>query len=404
MSPRATASLAIAALARNKMRSLLTTLGVVIGVAAVIVMQALGAGASAYVGQAISGMGTNVLIILPGTPAHFGAETMGAKPFSPADLEALRRESRAVGEITPIGAGTYRVIAPGASRPTNVRGVSPAFFRISNWPTALGRGLDEQDERIGAQVCLVGKTVADALYGTPEASIGKTMRVHDVSCRVVGTIAPKGASAFGLDQDDIVFMPYSTFSRRILGSDRIQMMIASAVSGDRVDEAREQMVRLLRHRRHVLPGEDDDFAVRDPREVVAVLQTVTGTLTILLLGVAAISLLVGGIGIMNIMLVSVTERTREVGIRLAVGARASDILHQFLVEAVVLSVAGGLIGLALGVAGGFAVARGINLPFVIPTLAPPIAVAVSVLVGVAFGVFPARKASRLNPLAALRYE
>ena len=228
--------------------------------------------------------------------------------------------------------------------------------------------------------------------------------MHGVSCRVVGELEAKGASAFGMDQDDVVFMPFSTFSRRITGSDRIAVIVASAVAPDRIDDAKEQLTTVMRARRHVLPGEDDDFAVRDPREVQAVLDQVTGVLTTFLLGVAGISLLVGGIGIMNIMLVSVTERTREIGVRLAVGARGSDILSQFLVEAVVLSALGGLVGIGVGLGSAWGLATALHLPFVVPLGAIPIAFGVSVLVGVIFGVFPARKASRLNPLTALRFE
>jgi putative ABC transport system permease protein len=215
---------------------------------------------------------------------------------------------------------------------------------------------------------------------------------------------PNGASAFGQDQDDVIFMPFSTFSRRIVGTDRVGSIMVSAVSADQIDSAKEQIAAVLRSRRHILPGEEDDFAVRDPREVQAVLQTVTGILTLLLAGVAAVSLVVGGIGIMNIMLVSVTERTREIGVRLAIGARSGDILTQFLVEATILSVLGGLIGIGAGLAGAYGVARVIGIPYVVPGLAIPIAFGVSALIGVIFGVVPARKAARLSPLAALRYE
>jgi putative ABC transport system permease protein len=214
----------------------------------------------------------------------------------------------------------------------------------------------------------------------------------------------KGASAFGMDQDDVIFMPYNTFARRMMGNDRVQMFMASARSPDVIDDAKDQVIQTLRRRRHIRPGEEDNFAVRDPREVQALLQSVTGMLTTLLAAVAAISLVVGGIGIMNIMLVSVTERTREIGVRLAIGARASNVLTQFLVEAVALSAVGGLAGIGLGLLAAMAVARAIHVPFVVPGASMPIAFAVSVLVGVVFGVFPARKAARLSPLAALRYE
>ena len=227
--------------------------------------------------------------------------------------------------------------------------------------------------------------------------------MRNISCRVVGVLEAKGSAA-GMDQDDLVILPFSTFSRRIMGSERVGVMMASAVSQDRIDAAKDQLQQIMRRRRHILAGQDDDFAVRDPREMQAVLQGVTGMLTSLLAGVAAISLVVGGIGIMNIMLVSVTERTREIGIRLALGARSRDVLMQFLVEAVALSAAGGIVGILLGSVLALGAARVLHFPFVVPGAAGPIAFLVSVLVGVIFGVSPARKAARLNPLTALRFE
>jgi putative ABC transport system permease protein len=296
-----------------------------------------------------------------------------------------------------------RIVVGGLNRNTVVNGASPEYLSIRLWGVSSGRSLSTDDERLGAQVCLIGQTVSSALF--PGVSpLGQEMRVHGVPCRVVGVMEAKGSSAFGMDQDDVIFMPFTTFSRRIEGSDRIGLIVASARAADRIDDAKQQLQGLLRTRRRILPGEDDDFAVRDPREVQAVLDQVTGMLTTFLLGVAAISLLVGGIGIMNIMLVSVTERTREIGVRLAVGARGSDILSQFLVEAVVLSAVGGLCGIGLGLGAAWGLAQALHVPFVLPMRTVPVAFGVSVLVGVVFGVFPARKAARLNPLAALRFE
>jgi putative ABC transport system permease protein len=290
-----------------------------------------------------------------------------------------------------------------SNRNVPVSGVGAEYLEIRSLAVDTGRALTREDERQAAQVCLIGHTVEVALFSGINP-LGRELRVHDISCRVVGVLEAKGASAFGMDQDDLVLMPFSTFSRRISGSDRIGFLVASAVRRDRIDDAREEMEKVLRRRRHVLAGEDDDFAVRDPREIQAVLEQVTGVLTTFLLGVAGISLLVGGIGIMNIMLVSVTERTREIGIRLAVGARALDILSQFLVEAAVLSAVGGVVGVALGLTGSFLLSRVMHVPFIVPFAAMPVAFGVSVLVGVLFGVVPARKAARLNPLAALRFE
>ena len=403
MTLRSTATLALSALLRNRMRSLLTTLGVVIGVAAVLMMQGLGEGATAYVGDAISGLGTNMLIAVPGGSRQMGPMTIGVPLFTSGDLDAIRRHARDVGRVAAVNSRPMRVVYGSNNRSTNVGGVAPEYFEIRDWGTESGRLTNAADERQAAQVCVIGVTIARALFAGSDP-IGKELRVHELTCRVVGVLESKGASGFGTDQDDVLFMPYSTFSRRIIGNQRVAIIMASAISKDRVDEAKDQLTSILRQRRHIQPNEDEDFAVRDPREMQAVLQKVTGMLTSLLAGVAAISLLVGGIGIMNIMLVSVTERTREVGIRLAVGARASDILNQFLVEAVVLSASGGLLGIALGLLGTWGLARGLHVPFVVPGVAAPLAFAVSVLVGITFGVFPARKAARLNPLAALRFE
>ena len=403
MRTRATAELAFSALLRNRMRSVLTMLGVVIGVAAVLMMQSLGSGATAYIQNAISGMGSNVLLIVPGSPkAGMMGGGLGVALFTPADVEALRRGVHDISSLATSGSRTLRLVAGGNNRNSNVGGVSQEYFEMRSWVIARGRLITVEDERQAAAVCLLGKTVKDSLF-PGENSVGREVRVHEVPCKVVGELEPKGSSTFGIDQDDIVFMPRSTFARRISGSDRVPVIIAQT-SPELMDAAKEQITSILRQRRHILAGEEDDFAVRDPRELQAVLDQVTGVLAAFLLGVAAISLLVGGIGIMNIMLVSVTERTREIGVRLAVGARGRDILRQFVVEAVSLSALGGVIGLLIGLGGAYGLARALGVPYVIPASGVPVALGVSLLVGVVFGVAPARKASRLSPLAALRFE
>jgi putative ABC transport system permease protein len=398
-----TATLALAALLRNKMRSALTALGIVIGVAAVVMMQAMGQGATAYVGEAISGLGSNMLMVAPGASGRtFGGTALGVPLFTTGDLEALHRQAHDVAQLAAANARVLRAIAGANNRTTNVAGVTPGYFDVRQWGVSLGRLFTVEDERQAAPVCLLGQTVSDALFPDQEP-VGKEIRVHGVPCRVIGVMEAKGA-AFGADRDDILLMPYATFSRRIVGGNRVAVIFAAAASSDRLDDAKDEITAILRHRRHIPPGEVADFNVLDPREIQSLLFTVTGVLTLLLAGVAAISLVVGGIGIMNIMLVSVTERTREIGIRLAVGARADDILMQFLVEATTLSALGGLIGIGVGLAGAYGVSRLIHVPYVMPGIAMPIAFGVSALVGVAFGVVPARKAARLNPLAALRYE
>jgi putative ABC transport system permease protein len=399
-----TSSLALTALLRNKMRSLLTTLGIVIGVAAVVTMQSIGEGATAYIGESISGLGSNMLMAMPGaSKAGMGRMTLGVPLFTTSDLDALRRDARSLRLVGAANSRPLRLVA-GANNhmPLNVAGVTPEYFEIRAWGVSEGRLPSAEEERQGSAVCVVGRTVREALFETRDP-LGRELRIQNHVCRIIGVMSVKGAT-FGQDQDDVVFLPYSTFSRRIIGTERVAVIFAQAVSTDRIDSAKEEMTAILRHRRHIAPGQDDDFAVTDPREIQALLQKVTGLLTTLLAAIAAISLVVGGIGIMNIMLVSVTERTREIGIRLAVGARAADILAQFLVEAVVLSGVGGVLGIGVGLAAAFGVAQGIAIPFVVPALATPVAFCVSVVVGITFGVIPARKASRLNPLAALRYE
>jgi putative ABC transport system permease protein len=399
----ATLGMAGATLLNNKMRSLLTALGIAIGVAAVVVMQAMGEGATAYIGETISGLGSNMLVAEPGSPRNFNPHNMGIPLFTMADVEAVRRQAHDLGFVVPINTRSLRVIAMAKNRNVNAGGVTAEYFRVRQWNIATGRQMSADDNRRNAQVCVIGRTVADTLFGSQDP-VSRDMRVRDVTCRVIGVLESKGTSTFGIDLDDVVFMPFSTFSRRILGTDRVAMIMVSPISADRLDDLKREVTALLHSRRHILPGEDDDFAVRDPREIQALLQNVTEILTLVLAGVAAISLLVGGIGIMNIMLVSVTERTREIGIRLAVGARAGDILTQFVVEAIALSALGGMAGLAIGVGGAYAMATLLDVPFVLPEVAMPLAFSVSVLVGVIFGVFPARKAARLNPLEALRYE
>ncbi|MES1188480.1 MAG: ABC transporter permease [Myxococcales bacterium] len=399
----ATLALAFSALLRNKMRSLLTMLGIVIGVAAVVMMQSMGRGATAYIGDAISGLGSNMLIVVPGTAKGMQQSSLGIPLFSGGDLDAVRRQAHDVALVSAAGSRMARAVVGPYNRTTTTSGVTPEYFEIRSWGARSGRLLNQLDERRAATVCVIGQTVADALYPGQDP-VGQELRVHQVACRVVGILEAKGANAFGMDQDDAIMMPYSTFSRRIMGNDRVQVFMASAKAPELIEDAKAQIIKVLHRRRHIPEGEDDNFAVRDPRELQALLQSVTGMLTTLLAGVAAVSLVVGGIGIMNIMLVSVTERTREIGVRLAIGARGSDVLTQFLIEATTLSALGGVFGIGLGLLGALGVARAIHVPFVVPGVAMPIAFGVSVLVGVVFGVVPARKAARMNPLAALRFE
>ena len=401
----ATMALALKALARNKMRSLLTTLGVVIGVGSVIMMQAMGQGATALVSNEISSLGSNMLIVMPGgkTQGPFGGGLRSSLPFTRGDVEAIGRECSAVRAAAAVSSTVIRAVVGERNRSTSLMGVTPEFFGVRAWHSASGRDLDNEDLRQASKVCVLGQTVATDLYGGQDP-VGAELRLHDLSCKVVGLMSAKGVSTFGQDQDDFVLLPHTTFGRRIAGDEHVGTVMVSAVSEARIDEATAQIESLMRQRRRIRSGEEDDFNVRDMREIQRVLGTVTGVLTTLLASVAAISLVVGGIGIMNIMLVSVTERTREIGIRLAIGAQARDILQQFLVEAVVLAAAGGAIGVVLGLVGAFAVALAFALPFRVPISGSVVAFAVSVTIGVVFGVFPARKAARLKPIEALRFE
>ncbi len=402
MTVTSTVRLAQAALLRNKMRSLLTTLGMVIGVGAVVIMQSMGEGATAYIDDQITGLGANMFIVVPGTTRIMGGQSTGVPLFTVGDMETLRRRAHSILDIAPLCNRPLRTMFGTNYHNTTINGTTPDFFRIRKFVVTEGRDLSDDDERTGALVCILGTTVLDALFGSQDP-IGKEIRIHNLPVRVIGVLESRG-SMLGMDADDIVYIPYNTFSRRISGNDRIGAIMFSAVSQDRSDDAKTEAQQIFRQRRHILPGEDDDFTVRDPREMASLLDSVTGALTILLSGIAAISLLVGGIGIMNIMLVSVTERTREIGLRLAVGATSADILTQFLVEATILATLGGMIGLVLGLVGSAVVAHAISIPFIIPAASIPIAFGVSVFIGIVFGVAPARKASQLIPLDALRFE
>jgi len=405
MKLRDTVALALSALLRNKMRSLLTTLGVVIGVAAVIIMQSLGLGATERVTGEISSMGSNMLMVMPGSARNqpFGGSLLSAPLFSDRDLAAIEAECDAVRFAAASSTRSVNVILGENNHSTSLYGVTPEWFEIRAWGVARGRLLDRDDQGAGAKRCLIGETLVRELFADQEP-LGAEIRLHEMTCEVVGVMEAKGTSTFGMDQDDVVMMPYSTFVRRISGDDRIGMVMVSAVSEARTDEAKEQIEALMRQRRRILPGEEDDFNVRDMRELQSLMGTVTGVLTTLLASVAAISLVVGGIGIMNIMLVSVTERTREIGIRMAVGACGRDILQQFLIEAVILAALGGLLGILVGLSASYGLSAALDLPFAVPITGTVLAFVFSLAVGVVFGVFPARKAARLRPIEALRFE
>jgi putative ABC transport system permease protein len=388
---------------RNTMRSFLTMLGVVIGVGAVIAMVSIGQGATASVTERISALGDNLLILSPGADRHHGAPSSGTTPFEMSDVAAIRKQISGLKAIAPTSAKAIVAVYGNTNWRTQIYGSTPAFFEVRNYTIAQGRLLNAADESGAASVCVIGETTRKELFGR-ESAIGAAIRLGRTPCTVIGVLTAKGSSAMGSDQDDLIVMPLTAVQRRIVGNRDIPTVFVSVTSKNDTSRVKAQIESLLRERRHVAPGAEDDFNVRDMQEIVDTVSQTTGALTALLGAIAAVSLLVGGIGIMNIMLVSVTERTREIGIRLAIGALGNEVLLQFLVEAIVLSTLGGVIGVVLGTIGAYAATHSMGLPFVVSPGLTILAFVFSALVGVLFGYLPARKAARLNPIDALRHE
>jgi putative ABC transport system permease protein len=409
MSPLAIARVAGRALLRNKMRSALTMLGVVIGVGAVIAMVAIGEGARRRVEATFEAMGTNLLIVLPGSATSGGmmGGTGTQATITWADLAAIRKECKAVAAAAPVLRAAKVVQSEDRNWTTSLIGTSPEYLTIRNWRIARGHGFDTSDVDASAKVVVLGETVVDRLWGHGYDPVGQIVRIQAVPFQVIGVLERKGQSPMGQDYDDTLLTPYTTFQTKIaagLGGHVNGAIFVSAIGPDQTARAQAEIESLLRDRHHLLPGADDDFSVRNLSEIAAAQQQGTAILTALLAAIAAVSLLVGGIGIMNIMLVSVTERTREIGIRMAVGARSWDVLAQFLAEALALSLAGGVIGIALGFAAAAQLAAHFHWPFLVHANVLLISVGFSALVGIVFGFFPARKAARLDPIEALRFE
>jgi len=406
---RMTVLAALRALRRNVLRSALTTLGIVIGVAAVIAMVSIGRGADAAVQRQIESLGTNLLMVIPGATTAAGVRSGwgGVSTLTAADAAALRDGAPALAEITHFRRSIGQVVAGENNWSTAVQGTPPSYFRVRPWPIASGVAYDDRDEAAANRVALLGRTVVDQLFGPGQDPVGATIRIRDVPFRIVGVLAPVGQTMWGQDQDDVVFIPFSTAERRVLGTEMpgmVDMIQASAVDAEAMEEAEEQIGAVLRQRHRILPGEEDDFTVRSLEEFARASRMASQVMNNLLLAVASISLLVGGIGIMNILLVSVTERTREIGIRMAVGAKSRHILLQFLVEAVVLAAVGGVLGVALGSGAAVLIASLASWPILLPPEAIAGALLFAAAVGVFFGFYPARKASRLDPITALRWE
>jgi putative ABC transport system permease protein len=394
--------LAMRALRRNVMRSFLTILGIVIGVAAVITMVTIGGGATMQVTQQIASLGSNLLMIRAGQRFGMG-QGGGAPPFKIADSEAIARDIGALVGVTASSSQSITAIFGNENWATQMTGVDGQWFRVRAWPTQLGREFLDTELRAGKAVCIVGATVRSKLFGAQDP-IGSKIRMQKMACEVVGVLESKGQSTMGTDQDDLVLVPLRTFQRRIAGNQDVRLIQVSVADADATEKVQRDIEHLLRERRHISGTREDDFNVMDMKELARMLTGTTQILTALLGAVAAVSLLVGGIGIMNIMLVSVTERTREIGIRLAIGALEREVLTQFLVEAVVLSSCGGVIGIALALAASFGLTVMLQVPYVLDPLIVVIAFLFSAAVGVIFGYFPARKAARLDPIEALRHE
>jgi putative ABC transport system permease protein len=408
VTPLATLRVAGRALLRNRMRSFLTALGIIIGVAAVIAMVAIGEGAKAQVEQAFASMGTNLLIVMPGSTVGGGAHGgFGSMPtLTWDDLKAMQNEVPSVRNAVPRLRTNAQVLSEDQNWTTQITGTTPEYFDLRNWKMARGVRFTQSDVDSGAKVLVIGQTVVDKIFGENVDPVGQVVRVKGVPFQVVALMERKGQSAGGDDFDDAVFVPFTTFEQKIQGGLKKYVGGSIFVGANPGETARaeQQITNLLRDRHHIGLGMDDDFSIRNLTEMASAQQEGTKTLTTLLASIAAVSLLVGGIGIMNIMLVSVTERTREIGVRMAVGAKPRQILLQFLVEALTLAVAGGLIGIALGVLLAERLAMRFGWPMLIRTDIIMISVAFSAMVGIGFGLYPARKAARLDPIEALRYE
>ncbi|MCB1911633.1 MAG: ABC transporter permease [Zoogloeaceae bacterium] len=394
--------LALREIRRNLLRSFLTILGIVIGVAAVITMVTLGNGATKSISDQVSSLGSNLLMVRPGQRIGPGGSA-GAPLFKIADVQAITAQVTGVKAVAPETRKAASVVVGSRNWSTIATGGTRDYFTAAGWTLTSGRIFTEAEERGGKAVCVIGSTIVRELFGGGDP-LGEMMRVADFSCQVIGVLASKGQSAFGSDQDDVVIMPIRTVQRRLTGDQDVRTILVSAADGVSTDTVKERVEKLLRERRKIGDNEDDNFNVLDTKQIAEALSTTTRVMTTLLGAVAAVSLIVGGIGIMNIMLVSVTERTREIGIRLAIGALEHEVLLQFLIEAVVLSSLGGLIGIALATAASIGLSSVMNIPYLFNPAINLLSFAISAGIGVVFGFFPARRAAQLDPIDALRHE
>ncbi|MGB9104175.1 MAG: ABC transporter permease [Terriglobales bacterium] len=405
MSPRAIVREALRALFRNKLRSTLTVLGITIGIGAVICVVAIGQAGSAQVEEQLNNLGDNFVWIEAGSRAPSGIRTgsHGTKTLLQSDVEAIIKQVPLIKLASANVDSHTQIVYANKNWFTGYRGVAPEYFQIKRWGMSLGAPFTQADVERASDVCVIGETVRQQLFDV-EDPIGKVIRVGTLPCQVMGVLVARGQTGFGNDQDDTVVMPYTTAQKKLKGTSWLDDIVCSAVSADAINPAIQQITELLRDRHHIRRGQDDDFNVRRPDEFINAQLEARRTFSFLLISIASVSLLVGGIGIMNVMLVSVTERTREIGVRMSIGATDGDVAKQFLGEAVMLSLFGGLLGVAFGVAASYLVGRALKWPMEIPPQAIAIAALFAVAVGVFFGFYPARKASKLDPIEALRFE
>jgi putative ABC transport system permease protein len=397
--------IALSALRRNKFRAFLTMLGIIIGVASVIVMLAIGQGSKKSIQDQMSGMGTNLVFAMPGAEQKGGLR-MGnsdAKSMKISDVEAIEKNCPAISDVSPEVRSSGQAVVGNQNWPTSIYGVNTKYFNIRKYTIGIGRSFTDTEIQTYAKVCLVGQTVVENLFGKIDP-IGQTIRFKSIPLLIVGVLGEKGENGMGQDQDDLIMAPYTTVQKRILAITHIQSIAASAASETQNEAAIQQITESLRSSHKLKTGEEDDFQVRSQSEMVQMFSSISDIMTALLGAISGISLLVGGIGIMNIMYVSVTERTREIGLRLSVGGRGNDILMQFLIESILLSVFGGIIGITIGIIATQVTASLMNWPVVISTFSVVMAFLVCSAIGIFFGWYPARKAASLNPIDALRYE
>ena len=395
--------LALRAIRRNLLRSFLTILGIVIGVGAVITMVTLGNGATRVVADQIGSLGSNLIIIRPGQQLGPMRDGSAAPRFKMADAEAIAGQIGGIKGVAPVATRSSTVVYGANNWATSITGSTESYFAVANWRLADGRLFTEGEQRAGKSVCVIGETIRKQLFGR-ESALGNQMRVGNFSCEIIGVLASKGQSAMGSDQDDMTVIPLRTLQRRLTGTQDVNSLMVSAQDGASTDQVMADLRLLLRERRKLAENADDNFSILDTRQIAETMTGTTKVMTGLLGAVAAVSLLVGGIGIMNIILVSVTERTREIGIRLAIGALEREVLLQFLVEAVALSSLGGLVGIALAALASLGLAQVMQVPFLFDPSINLLSFGFSAAIGIVFGYFPARRAARLDPIEALRHE